>query len=300
MKTSFASRSPEKISSANELLAVATASNSKPNKASFPKMGLETPGFPRVSVIIPTLNEAENLPHVLRRLPRSVDQVVLVDGNSDDDTVAVARREWPEIQVLQQPGRGKGDALRTGFEAATGDIVVTLDADGSADPAELPRYVDRLITGQDLVKGSRHLEGGGTTDMTRLRKLGNAGLRGMVNLLYGTEFSDLCYGYNALWSDCLPKISLDAHGFEVETELQIRSAKANLKIAEVPSFEAPRLNGESNLRTWRDGFRVLKTITRELRSSRRDRSARRGPLLRRRARFGPQLARAGAGLASGE
>jgi glycosyltransferase involved in cell wall biosynthesis len=299
MQTTLDSRSPEKLSTANELLAAASAAAGKPKKAPFPKMGLDTPGFPRVSVIIPALNEAENLPHVLRRLPRGVDQVVLVDGDSTDDTVAVARREWPEIEVIQQPARGKGDALRAGLDAASGDIVITLDADGSADPAELPRYVERLIRGQDLVKGSRNLEGGGTTDMTRVRKLGNAGLRGMVNLLYGTKFSDLCYGYNALWSDCLPKISLDAPGFEVETELQIRSAKANLKIAEVPSFEAPRINGESNLRTWRDGFRVLKTITRELRSP-RDRKPSPGPWLRRRKRFAPQLARAGVGLVSGE
>jgi len=245
--------------------------------------------------VIPALNEAENLPHVLARLPREVDQVVLVDGNSQDETVAVARREWPGIDVVSQPGRGKGDALRAGLAAVTGDIAITLDADGSADPSEIPLFVDRLCAGWDLVKGSRILEGGGTADMTRLRRLGNALLRAFVNLLYGTRFSDLCYGYNALWADCVPRISMEATGFEVETEMQIRSAKAGLKIAEVPSFEFRRIHGRSNLRTWRDGLRVLRTIARELRSPAREPRSRRLRLGGKRRRFVPELAEASPG-----
>src|SRR5262245_62878827 len=96
------------------------------------------PSYPRVSVIIPALNEAENLKYVLPRIPDWVDEVLLVDGNSTDATVAVARSLRPNIRIVQQQGRGKGAALRSGFASATGDIIVMLDADGSTDPAEIP------------------------------------------------------------------------------------------------------------------------------------------------------------------
>src|SRR5689334_4356177 len=98
----------------------------------------------RVSVVIPAMNEAENLPHVLPRIPAGVHEVVLVDGHSIDGTIEVARQILPTIRVVQQRGRGKGAALRTGFEEATGDIIVMLDADGSTDPGEIPYYVGAL------------------------------------------------------------------------------------------------------------------------------------------------------------
>ena len=165
---------------------------------------------------------------------------------------------------MTQSGRGKGDAFQAGFAAVTGDIIVMLDADGSADPAEIPRFVDCLVGGADFAKGSRFLSGGGSADITRLRQLGNWALSSTANLLYGTHFTDLCYGYNAFWVQCLPFISLDVPGFEVETLINLRVAKAGLKITEVPSFEAERIHGESNLNTFRDGFRVLRTMIREL------------------------------------
>lgn len=217
----------------------------------------------RVSVVIPTLNEAENLPHVLPRIPSWVHEVVLVDGRSTDATVAVARQLRPDIRVVMQAGRGKGLALRTGFAAATGDIIVMLDADGSTDPAEIPAFVDALIKGADFAKGSRFLPGGGTADMELYRKLGNWGLTFAVRLLFGGRYSDLCYGYNAFWAHVLPCLNLDADGFEIETMMNVRAIREGLKVSEVPSFEAERVHGTSNLRTFPDGWRVLKTIVRE-------------------------------------
>jgi glycosyltransferase involved in cell wall biosynthesis len=217
----------------------------------------------RVSVVIPTLNEAENLPHVLPRLPQGVHEVIIVDGHSTDDTVAVARRLCPQACVLMQVGRGKGNALATGFAACTGDIVVTLDADGSTDPAEIPRFVAALRAGADFVKGSRFAQGGASSDITPVRRLGNRALNTLVNALYRTNFTDLCYGYNAFWGRCLPYIRLDCDGFEVETLMNVRIAKAGLVIHEVPSFEHDRLSGSSNLNAVRDGSRVLRTIVHE-------------------------------------
>ena len=221
-----------------------------------------------VSVVVPAMNEAENIGVVLARLPKGLHEVILVDGNSRDETVGAARRAYPEIRVLTQSGRGKGDAFRTGFAAVTGNLVVMLDADGSADPAEIPRFIEALEAGADFAKGSRFLPGGGSADITRLRSLGNSVLSGTANLLHGTHFTDLCYGYNAFWARCLPFIALDVPGFEVETLINLRIAGAGMKITEVPSYESDRLFGQSNLNTFRDGFRVLGTILGEARRRR--------------------------------
>ncbi len=215
---------------------------------------------PRISVVIPTLNEEKNLAHVLPKIQEWVDEVVLVDGYSSDQTVNVARELYPKIQIVMQEGRGKGAALRTGFAAATGEIIVMLDADGSTDPAEIPLYVGALLAGADFVKGSRFLQGGGTKDMPLHRKLGNWGFVGLVRLIFGGQYTDLCYGYNAFWKRVLPHLDLDCNGFEIETMMNVRALKAGLKITEVPSFEYPRVHGYGRLKTIPDGWRVLKTI----------------------------------------
>jgi glycosyltransferase involved in cell wall biosynthesis len=214
---------------------------------------------PRVSVVIPTLNEEWNLPGVIARLPSGLHEVIVVDGRSSDATVAVARWSCPEARVLEQSGRGKGDALAMGFAAATGDVVVTIDADGSTDPAEIPRYVEALIGGADMAKGSRFLAGGGSDDLTPLRRVGARALTWLVNLLFGTRYSDLCYGYTAFWRDSLHRINV-AQGFEVEASMSVSAARAGLAVAEVPSFELARVHGKSNLRTVRDGVRVVAAI----------------------------------------
>ncbi|MGH3794043.1 MAG: glycosyltransferase family 2 protein [Pseudonocardiaceae bacterium] len=240
---------------------------------------------PTISIVIPARNEARNLELVLPELPQ-VDQLVLVDGHSLDDTMAVARRIRPDITLVQQTRTGKGNALACGFEAARGDIIVMFDADGSADPAEIPAFVNALVSGADFAKGSRFHRDGGSDDITALRKAGNAFLNGVTNLIFGTRFSDLCYGYNAFWRDIVPVLHLPSvdnaatgrrvqwgDGFEIETLLNCRIAAAGLAITEVPSVERARIFGETNLRTFADGARVLRTITAEWRRSVRERSA---------------------------
>ncbi|MFT4085811.1 MAG: glycosyltransferase family 2 protein [Gordonia sp. (in: high G+C Gram-positive bacteria)] len=229
---------------------------------------------PNVSVVIPAMNEAENLPHVARRMPQGIAEIILVDGNSRDRTVDVARELWPDVRVVNQTRKGKGNALACGFLAARGDIIVMVDADGSTDVGEIPTFVDALTAGADFAKGTRFAYRGGSSDITHLRRMGNYALNSIVNSLYDTKFTDLCYGYNAFWRHCLPHIGLpeptleDAQwgdGFEVETLMNIRAARANLKIVEIASFERDRIYGESNLNSLTDGTRVLRTIVAERR-----------------------------------
>jgi glycosyltransferase involved in cell wall biosynthesis len=224
--------------------------------------GARTRVDPSVCVIVPTLNEAANLPHVLPRIPADYD-VIIIDGGSIDGTPEVAATLRPSARMLTQAGRGKGDALACGFAAAQSDIVVMLDADGSARVEEIPRFLEALAAGADFAKGSRFLGDGGSADITRIRSFGNKLLSGLVNLLFGTSYTDLCYGYNAFWTDCVPDLAIDAEGFEVETQLNIRACKAGLLVVEVPSFEERRIHGVSNLHAVRDGVRVLRTILRE-------------------------------------
>jgi glycosyltransferase involved in cell wall biosynthesis len=218
----------------------------------------------RISVVIPTLNEAANLPHVFARLPaEDLFEIILVDGHSTDDTIDVARQLSPSTRVIMQDGKGKGNALACGFAAARGDIIVMIDADGSTDPEEIPAYVQALLDGADFAKGSRFMHGGGSVDITPLRGMGNRFLNGTVNVLYGTDYSDLCYGYNAFWADVLPVINVDCAGFEVETLINVRLAKAGLNVVEIPSIEQERIHGVSKLHPIRDGLRVLRTILSE-------------------------------------
>ncbi len=239
-----------------------------------------------VSVVIPAKNEAHNLRRVLPELPLGVYEVILVDGDSSDDTISVAQQLHPGISIVGQTRRGKGNALACGFAVAAGEIIVMLDADGSTDPAEIPRFVNALEQGADFAKGSRFLPGGGSSDISRIRRYGNFWLSGIVNLLYQTRYTDLCYGYNAFRRECLNVMDLDwrdadgvdrntmlwGDGFEVETLIHVRIAKAGLKVAEVPSFERSRCFGTSNLNAFSDGMRVLRTIQAE-----RSRSSRRAP-----------------------
>jgi glycosyltransferase involved in cell wall biosynthesis len=235
-----------------------------------------------VSVIVPCLNEERNLPYVFERMPAEVDEVVLVDGGSVDRTVERARELWPSIRVVHQTRRGKGNALVCGFAACTGDIIVMIDADGSTDPAEVPQFVRALVEGADFAKGSRFAHGGDSHDITRIRRLGNSALSLIVNLMFRTRYSDLCYGYNAFWRWVVPYLDLPdpalpaqgpagmlwGDGFEIETLINVRVAALGLRVGEVPSVEAARIHGVSNLNAFRDGNRVLRTIVREYRHRR--------------------------------
>lgn len=219
-----------------------------------------------VTVVIPTKNEAANIAWVLEQIPDCVDEIILVDGNSTDATLVTARSCRPDIRVVTQQSTGKGDALRIGVSAASGDMIVMMDADGSMSPQEIPHFLHFLANGYDFVKGSRFVGGGGSLDITRTRRLGNRALLQLVNTLYCVQLTDLCYGFCAFHRRYLAFLDLTTPGFEIETQMTICAVRAGLRIAEVPSLEMPRRHGQSNLRTFSDGMRVLRTVLRQHRT----------------------------------
>ena len=225
--------------------------------------GDKTRSLASVSVIIPTLNEAGNLPFVLNTIPHWVDEVIVVDGRSDDDTERIAKVLRPDVRIVHQKVRGKGAALRAGFNAARGEMLIALDADGSMDGSDIASFRDALLGGADFAKGSRFLSGGGSADITPFRRFGDGGICLLMKLMFGARCSDATYGYFAVWADRLDWLNIDSDGFEVETLVNIRARRARLKIVEVPCFESHRIHGNSNLNAVRDGFRILRVIVLE-------------------------------------
>jgi glycosyltransferase involved in cell wall biosynthesis len=231
-----------------------------PKPVRIPNARSSAPPAASVSLVIPVRNEARNIAWVLEQIADDVDEILLVDGDSTDATLVTAMSYRPDIRIVPQEGKGKGSALRTGFLAATGDVIVMMDADGSMSPQEIRHYVHFLANGYDFVKGSRFMGGGGSLDITWFRRLGNRFLLGVFNNLYDSDLTDLCYGYCAFHRRYLDHLALTATGFEIEAEMTVRAVKAGLRIAEVPSLEMPRRAGKSNLNAVRDGWRVLKTV----------------------------------------
>ncbi len=220
---------------------------------------------PYVSVVIPTLNERKNIAKLLRRLKSELEglsyEIIVVDGHSNDGTARIAKSFGAKVLY---DSFGKGSALVKGMYAAKGSIVISMDADLSNKPQEMPLLIAGIKAGYDVCMGSRFLTGGGSEDMPALRVFGNKVFVHMVNLLYGARYTDLCYGYRSFSRKALRILKLEEKGFGIETEISIKAKKSGLKVLEVPSYEKRRANGEAKLRTVRDGFRILKTIIKNL------------------------------------
>ena len=219
--------------------------------------------YPKISILICALDEEKNLPHVLPEIPSWVNEVVLVDGHSTDGTIEVAKKLRPDVKVLYQHKRGKGDALRYGIKHASGDIVVTLDADGATDPEEIPKFIESLLKGYDFAKGSRFTLSLPVNKASH-RIFGNLLIAAVFNILYSSKYTDLCSGYNAFWKKALEQVNLESSDcFEDEPLLIARVKKAGLKIAEVGHRDLGRIYGEGKAPSWRQGLKAIKTIMRE-------------------------------------
>ncbi len=216
---------------------------------------------PFVSIVIPTLNEEKNLktllPDLINELKDYKYEIIVVDGHSKDKTVEIAKKFGCKVFY---ENKGKGYALRLGFKKARGDIIISMDADLSHRPKEARLLIEGIKIGYDIAMGSRFIIGGGSSDMPFYRKWGNKFFVFLVNLLFKGEYTDLCYGYRAFNRKALKKLNLKEDGFGIETEISIKALKNKLKIIEIPSFEKKREYGNGKLRTFRDGYVILKTI----------------------------------------
>jgi glycosyltransferase involved in cell wall biosynthesis len=215
----------------------------------------------KVSIVIPTLNEEQNLQKVLRSIPKDIYEVIIVDGHSKDKTVEIAKKFGAKVVF---DDKGKGSALRKGMKAAVGDIVIMMDADCSHKSSEIGLLTEGIKAGFDVCMGSRFIQGGGTEDMSWYREIGNKFFVFLVNLIWRMNYSDLCYGYRSFRKNCINKLDLKEDGFGIETEISIKAAKKKLRILEVPSYEKARDSGEGRLRTFNDGWQIFKTILREM------------------------------------
>lgn len=215
-----------------------------------------------VTALICTLNEEENLPHVLPRIPAWVDEVLLVDGLSTDDTVLAAKKLHPSVQILYQPGRGKGDALKCGIEQAKGDIIVTLDADGTTDPVDMPRFVAPLLKGYDFAKGSRFTLSR-PAGKPRHRIFGNLIIVTVYNVLFRTGYTDVCSGYNAFWKRAITSLDLSDWTNQEEPLLNARVSRAGLRVLEVGHHDRGRIGGETKQPSFQQGSGAIRTVIRE-------------------------------------
>jgi glycosyltransferase involved in cell wall biosynthesis len=218
--------------------------------------------YPKVTALICTLNEEQNLPHVLPRIPAWVNEVLVIDGHSTDKTVEVAKKIRPDIRIVGQPGKGKGDALKYGVGLASGDIIVTLDADGSTDPEDIPRFVEPLLTGNDFVKGSRLIKSC-RSNMRWHRWLGNKVLVFIFNNLFNARYTDVCSGYNAFWRTAYQYLSPSYDGFEMEQQILAKARKAGFKVVEVGHSDKGRLGSASKVSALKQGLRDLVVIVKE-------------------------------------
>ncbi len=216
----------------------------------------------RLSIAIPAMNEAANLPYVLPRIPvvPEIVEVILVDGGSTDDTIEVARACLPSIRIVRQEGKGKSDAVRCGVQAAGGEFVLAMDADGSHDPTDIPRFIAGARAGYDLVKGARYLPGGGSFDDTRLRRNLVWITDTVANVLWGTHFTDIVFGMFLIRQRCFFDLELTSNGFAIESQIVARAARRGYKICEIPIVERSRLSGSSHLSIIRDGWFIGSTV----------------------------------------
>jgi glycosyltransferase involved in cell wall biosynthesis len=210
----------------------------------------------RVSLIIPTLNEAGSIEAVLKEIPRDVvHEVLIVDGASTDGTPELVRRLGD--RVIQQEGRGYGAAIVTGFKHVSGDIIVLADADGSYNLDDIRHLVQRVQDGADLALGSRYLPESGSEDDTLIRYIGNKVFTWTLWKLYGVELTDALFFYMAIRRDVVRSITVTAPGFEYIVEFLIKAQRAGFKFAEIPSLEKSRTAGKSKVNAFRDGLRML-------------------------------------------
>ena len=234
-----------------------------PTRATPSASDSEDQGEPLVSVVIPCLNESENIEACVTAAMEAivrmgvVGEVVVADNDSEDDSARIAEQAGARVVVERR--RGYGSAYLAGFAASRGRYIVMADADLTYDFKEIPRFVAEMEDGAEMVIGDRmdNIQPGAMPWLHQY--VGNPILTGLLNLFFRTGISDAHCGMRAVRRDVLPRLDLRTTGMEFASEMVIRASKEKLKIAEFPIEYHPR-GGESKLSSFRDGWRHLRFL----------------------------------------
>lgn len=218
----------------------------------------------RLSVIIPAKDEEQTLPQLLEDLKQVIPtlegydvELICVDDHCRDRTAAIARAYGARV-VENKRKPGKGNALRAGFEAATGELLLMMDADYSHRPEDMPAFLSAMRDGVGLVIGSRVF--GGSEEYTHVRALGNVFLSGALGLSVGRYLSDALNGYKLFRKDVFTSFEYTSRMFEIEIELIANTLRKGYRVVEVISHERARAGGMMKSRVVRHGTRFLMRI----------------------------------------
>ncbi len=219
----------------------------------------------KVSLIIPTKNEQGAIGRILKEIPKNiVNEIIVVDGHSTDNTATEAKAELrpKKDKFILQKKKGFGNALQQAFKKATGNVIIIINGDGSQDPKDIPRLIEKIRQGYEYVIASRYAKGGGSDDDTIIRFIGNRTLTFLTNLVHRTNVSDSLYFFTAISRSGLKKIHPTSAGFEFCIEILIRAHRAGLKFAEVPVIERASLS-KTKVNAFWVGLSILRMILRK-------------------------------------
>lgn len=218
---------------------------------------------PKVSLIVLTRNEKEGLEKIMPRVKKSwVDEILVVDGNSTDGTIEAAKKIG--LKVVQQTKMGRGNAFRVGLENAKGDMLIYFSPDGNEVPEDIPKIINKMKEGHDMVIASRFSKLSKSEDATFVRLLGNKMFTVVINSLYGTKLTDALNGFRAIKTNVMKEIDTTAEHFDIEIQMSMRCIKNGYKVDEIPTVEPNRIGGVAKLNTFVDGWRCTKFLVKEI------------------------------------